>query len=377
MTVCIIVKTIMQVTILWAEVSGYMAACWRALAHRPGLDIHVLHPAKLFGKTNPFHQDSSLLQGISSEQFDSESADVDRLVFQAVANRRPQVLVVCGWFFRPYTRLVHAPQFQRVPLVMGMDTPWRGDWRQRLARFFLSGFLKRVDLVVTAGERSAAYARHLGVPENHLRAGFYGFDWPQFSAVAGNRQTASNAWPRQFLFVGRYVPQKDLPTLMQAYSAYRQSVSQPWGLTCCGAGEAAGCLTGVPGVMDTGFTLPRALPEVFGQHGVFVLPSKFEPWGVVVAEAAASGLPVICTTACGAGTDIVRPYYNGIVVASGDVAGLARAMRWMHEHESELPLMGRRGQALAEAYSAEAWAARWHNYFLELVESSAFRPQQA
>jgi hypothetical protein len=45
-------------------------------------------------------------------------------------------------------------------------------------------------------------------------------------------------------------------------------------------------------------------------------------------------------------------------------------MRWVHEHESELPLMGRRSQAFAEAYSAQVWAARWHNYFLEATEET-------
>ena len=53
----------------------------------------------------------------------------------------------------------------------------------------------------------------------------------------------------------------------------------------------------------------------------------------MLAEAAASGLPLICTTACGAGVDLVRPVFNGLLTGPGDVEGLARAMRWMHEHE--------------------------------------------
>jgi len=101
------------------------------------------------------------------------------------------------------------------------------------------------------------------------------------------------------------------------------------------------------------------------------MASHFEPWGVAIAEAAASGLPLICTTACGASVDLVRPYYNGLLAAPRDVDGLARAMQWIHEHESELPIMGKRSHALAEAFSAEAWAARWHNYLLEALEGQA------
>ena len=223
-------------------------------------------------------------------------------------------------------------------------------------------------MVIAAGERSCEYARRIGVPESRVRSGYYGFDYERFSKVARERPTGSGPWPKQFLYLGRYVPQKDLGTLMKAYSSYRNSVSEPWVLTCCGEGVDGKLIQGVPGVEDIGFSQPEALPEVFSRHGAFVLASQFEPWGVVIAEAASSGLPVICTTACGAGADIVRPYYNGLVVAPKDVAGLARAMRWIHEHESELPAMGHRGQALAEAFSAEAWATRWHNYFLEVLE---------
>ena len=124
-------------------------------------------------------------------------------------------------------------------------------------------------------------------------------------------------------------------------------------------------------MVDAGFKSPKDLPDVFSRHGAFVLASRFEPWGVVLAEAASSGLPIICSTACGASADVVRPYFNGITVASGDVSGLARAMRWIHDHESELPVMGARGSALAEAHSSEAWATRWHNYLLDVVEGSS------
>jgi glycosyltransferase involved in cell wall biosynthesis len=71
-------------------------------------------------------------------------------------------------------------------------------------------------------------------------------------------------------------------------------------------------------------------------------------------------LPVICTEACGSAVELIRPYYNGIPVATGDPDSLASAMRWMHDHSDRLPQMGRRGTELAAAYSAQAWAQRWY-----------------
>lgn len=358
----------MRVTFCWAEVSGYMAACWRALGERHGVDVQVIHPEKLWGKTNPFLAEPALLQGISHEMFDADTGNISNWLTEAIEKRQPDVIVLCGWVFRPYFVSVNSARLRNVPVVVGMDSPWRGSLAQRLARFRLARLVRRLALVVTTGERSREYARRIGIQERRIRSGYYGFDYERFSAVADQRSQDPSKWPRQFLFTGRYVAQKDLPTLVAAYSAYRDSVSEPWGLTCCGTGEDGVLLKGIPGVVDAGFTQPADLPSVFASHGAFILPSKFEPWGVVLAEAAASGLPLLCTSACGAGDDLVRPYYNGLVVAPQDVAGLTHAMRWMHENQSLLPEMGRRGRGLAEAFSADAWAARWHNYFLEILD---------
>lgn len=356
-----------KVVFCWAEASGYMSACWRALDARPGVDVHILHPEQLFlAQTNRFKHE---LDGLSNEMFDSSSPDILPWLVEAVSRQRPHVIVLCGWIFWPYTRLLRSAALEGVRAIMGMDSPWRGTWSQRLARLRLGPTLERCHLVVTSGERSSAYARKLGVPEARIRSGYYGFDYERFSRVAQSR--TPERWPRKFLFVGRYVAQKDLGTLAAAYAKYRRMVDAPWDLTCCGQGPDAALIAGHTGITDIGFKPPSELPDVFRSHGAFVMASQFEPWGVVIAEAAASGLPPLCTTVCGAALDLVRPYYNGVTVAPRDADGLAAAMRWMHEHSDELPQMGARARAAAEAFSAHAWAARWHNYLLEALGGAA------
>ena len=363
-----------RVVFLWAEVSGYMAACWRALALQPGVEVHVVHPERLWGKSNPFLQVPDLLSGVSNEMFSCQEPDLDGWLREHVARRDPDIVVMCGWFFGPYNRLVTSGHLGKARVILGMDSPWRGTWKQRLTRLRIRRLVQRVDLVVTTGERSWEYARRAGFPEKRLRFGFYGFDKELFKKARSQRFKDGYVWPRRFLFTGRYVAQKDLPTLIAAYSAYRKSVDSPWELTCCGSGDDETVISGVEGVTDAGFTPPQRLPEVFAEHGVFILPSRFEPWGVVIAEACASGLPVICTTACGAGMDLIRPCYNGLLVTPSDVSSLTAAMKWMHDHESALPIMGQRGVAMADAYSAEIWAVRWGHYFEELLTGVIERP---
>jgi glycosyltransferase involved in cell wall biosynthesis len=296
--------------------------------------------------------------------FSTALPNIDEYLLNAVTKHNPDVIVVCGWIYWPYTRLINARALAPVAKILGMDSPWRATLAQRFARLRLSGVVPHLHLVVTASDRTAEYARRIGVPAERLRSGFYGFDYTRFAEAARSRPSP---WPRQFLFAARYAPEKNVATLLRAYERYRASLPSPWGLTCVGAGPDGALIRSAAGVEDRGFVQPSALPALFASHGAFVLPSTFEPWGVVIAEAAGAALPVICSSACGAARDIVRPYYNGMIVEPNDTTGWTRAMQWLHEHEPELPEIGRRGQALAEAFSAESWAVRWHNYFLDAI----------
>ena len=106
--------------------------------------------------------------------------------------------------------------------------------------------------------------------------------------------------------------------------------------------------------------VPRsAIRDEYANADVFVLPTLSEGSATVCYEALAAGLPVVCSESVSASVELVRSYHNGITVATGDAGGLARALRWMHDHASLLPEMGSRGRNAAAAFSAQAWATRW------------------
>jgi len=146
-----------------------------------------------------------------------------------------------------------------------------------------------------------------------------------------------------------------------------------WGLTCCGMGPLGALLKGEPGISDIGFVQPDALPDLFLRHGPFVLTSSHEPWGVVLAEAAAAGLPVVCTEACGASLDVVAE--NGIVCKTGDSEDIARALLDIHMMPDAVRSeMGGKGMALAAAYSCEAWAAHVAGLSARMTRKGAVFP---
>jgi glycosyltransferase involved in cell wall biosynthesis len=94
------------------------------------------------------------------------------------------------------------------------------------------------------------------------------------------------------------------------------------------------------------------------QAGVFVLPSTYDPWPLALVEAAGSGLPIICSEACGSSVELVRHLHNGWLSATGDSQSLAAAMVAAHRSHGCLATIGARSLPMAAAYSAERWAER-------------------
>ena len=66
---------------------------------------------------------------------------------------------------------------------------------------------------------------------------------------------------------------------------------------------------------------------MYQAHDVFILPSTYEPWGLVVEEALYWGLPVIVSNRVGAGPDMVRDLHTGEIFDIEDPESLGKAIR--------------------------------------------------
>ena len=340
----------MKVAICWTDISGYMAACWRELSRQQDIDLYILayEPTSV-------QFDTTLLNNLPHRLLNISERSNAAFIEDTTSSFNPDVVVTPGWVNPAYVRVAISLSSRHVPIVMGMDTPYRGQWRQRLARYRLHTYFRGVSQVVVAGERSWQYARRLGFQDNQIHRGVYGYDHELFNPIAERRTD----YPRQFLFVGRYVPEKGLHTLIDAYQQYRSQAKDPWGLTACGSGPLKNLLQQRDGIVDRGFIQPKDLPAIMKQHGAFVLPSRYEPWGVVVAEAAAAGMPIICTNQVGASIDIVRDFSNGRIISAGDTILLADALQWIDSNSAQLSKLGTHAHNMALPFSSSEWGKRW------------------
>jgi glycosyltransferase involved in cell wall biosynthesis len=364
----------MRILICWPYISGYMTACWRALSAAGGIDLSILaFSTEETAKSGIVGYSDDIVHGLNARLLGPDDRENAELIVSYATSINPDIVVVPGWALPVYNQLTTHPPLTNARFVLTLDTPRRYDWRQRVARFRLRKFLSRFDRAIVAGERAWQLARYLGMPEEKLCRGLYGFDQTIFTPSLHARRLSENngVWPKSFLFVGRYVWEKAMDTLADAYARYRGACAargdEPWPLVCCGRGPEGIHIANRPGISDIGYVQPDGLPDVMIRHGVFVLSSRRESWGVAVAEAMAAGLPVICTEAAGGVVELVRPFYNGLLASTENPQSLARAMEWCDQNYDELPEMGRRSIELAAPFSAENWAARWAIWLKDLT----------
>jgi glycosyltransferase involved in cell wall biosynthesis len=351
----------MKVTSLWTAPSGYLTACVAELVRRGRHEVALLSTPGF--DDAPFSETAEPWHRTLSPTEQGSYADLRA----AVAQTAPDIVIVAGWSQPGYARLVHDTAFRRARFVLAADTPIRFDWRQFVARAKIGRLLARVDAVCVPGDRGYQVMRYWKVPEHKIYRLLYGIDYPLFAAAAAARETDDALLPRAFLFAGRYVQAKGIDVLIDGYRRYRDSVADPWRLLCCGRGPLQNRLDQVPGVVDQGFQQPADLARFFQQAAVFVLPSTYEPWGQVIVEAAAAGMPVICTQACGAAPEVVRHLSTGLLVTTGDAAALADAFHWMHQHQPQLAAMGRASQQMARPFAADKWAENQELMFEQLL----------
>jgi glycosyltransferase involved in cell wall biosynthesis len=341
-----------------------MNACWTALQaqHRVNVSVAAMSP----DSTAPFEKQDEICYSLNLISRDRPKNELYSFYHERLQKVKPDIVVFSGWACPAFQPLYRVAKNMGAFVVMGLDTPAKRSIRQMLAPWALREILPCVDAYVGAGERALQFADYLrGKREASLHSGLYGFS-DAFIHLP------EHAYPSKcFGYVGRFAPEKGLDILLKAYRDYRAQVNAPWELNCYGTGSLAQSLSQNEGVTNHGFVQPENLPKVLKSISVFILPSRYEPWGVALAEACGSGIPVICTRSVGAGTELVRDYFNGLVVQEQDHASMTRAMIHMHEMSDEQRLKwGVSSQELARPYTASHWAERWYGWMNEWMKTS-------
>lgn len=275
---------------------------------------------------------------------------------------KPDLIYVAGWSDKDYAVVVQQWK-SIVPVVMGMDNPWKGTIKQRIA-VLLSPvlFRNKAPYIWVAGYPQYEFARRIGYPATHIIDGLYCADISRFLKKEEEKITGR----KKILFVGRMVEYKRPHWLAETFSnicARYPQLSEQWELVLAGSGPLEESIRSKYGhlsiIKQIPFIQPQQLVQWYHQASVFCLPSDNEHWGVVVHEAAAAGLSLLLSDTCGAATSFLIHGYNGATFSSNNKASLEKnLLQLMQLPDEELQLQGKRSAQLADRINHQTWSGQ-------------------
>lgn len=324
----------MRIAVTWSRFGPYhlarLAGAARAMpqAHIIGIEVagedaqyawEKAHGADGFDRVTVFDQ---------SSYHDLSIRRIEAGVRDALDRVQPDAMATNGWSV-PEARasLAWCRTNGRAAVVMSeskADDQCRVWWKELVKRHLVSRF----DGALVGGRPHRAYLERLGFPADRIFFGYDAVDNAYFAAGAAAARADAAALRRQyglpdryFFVCTRFIRRKNIAGLLRAYAAYRHLAgADAWDLVIAGGGpeaaaysELASDLSLAECVHWQGFVQYGALPVYYGLASAFIHPAITEAWGLVLNEAAASGLPILSSRTVGAASELVQDRRSGLL----------------------------------------------------------------
>ena len=364
-----------RIVIITEIIAPYRIPVFNALARESRIDLHVIFLSKT---------DSSLRQWRVYEdeiQFSYEVLPsfrrrigrynilLNRGVAEALHNAAPDVIICGGYNYVSSWQAMRWATRNRVPFLLWSESTAR-DRRSRhlMVESLKKLFFRNCAAFVVPGRSAQDYLHQMGVPRQNIFIARNAVDIGRFSemgrkarAKAGRARHELVLPEKYFLFVGRLVREKGVVDLIQAYGELPQEIRERIGLVFAGDGPMRAELEVLardvyPGTIHfAGFIDRDGLAAYYSLAECIVLPTYSDTWGLVVNEAMACGLPVICTRVAGCAVELVQS--NGRLIEPGNLPELRRAMMEIAADPVLRDGMSAQSEARSREFSPEAWAS--------------------
>jgi glycosyltransferase involved in cell wall biosynthesis len=253
----------------------------------------------------------------------------------------------------------------------------RRPWKELIKKHVLPS----VDGILTVGDDGRCQAEQYGVLPDRI---FYA---PHSIDVAHFMRRSDAARPQReslraelgvagcvFVYVGRLLGStKGLSDLIDAFASLQRSGSPESSLLLVGDGRDEELLRrrvrdlNLNRVVFTGFRCAADLPGIYAAGDVFIFPTTGDPYGLVLDEAMACGLPLISSSSAGELYLRIDPGSNGLIVPPSDAVALAEAMRTLALDPALRVRMGAASRLKVQGRTPEKWAQDFETAVIEML----------
>ena len=335
-----------KILFLYTELSGYIINSFEN-ALSSGFDVHVInYPTN---KEAPFKfTKNKNIYYYSRDQFKS-SHDLSILI----RDLNPGAIFISGWIDKDYLNALQNLPIKANKILM-LDNPWKGTLFQNLWAFYFRIFHKELfDFIWVPGNPQIKYAKKLGFKKQNIFDGLYTCNNKIFNV---NNLPSTTNKTKVLLFVGRYSDEKGIKELWQNFISINSSLEFKWELWCVGTGNLWDSRMLDKNIKHLGFIQQEKIIDIISKAHVFVLPSKYEPWGVILHEIVSLGKPVLVSENVGSSYCFTKNGFNGFVFSHKKKNDFKFKMKKILELcEDDLEKMGKESVNLSKSISIESW----------------------
>jgi len=372
-----------RLAVLASHPIQYQGALYRLLASNPEIDLTVffcsdsgLRPYKDEGFGRVVKWDIPLLEGYRSQFLGNVSLApttsrfwglINPAILRHIRKKNFDAVWIHGWGYLTNWLALLTGFVLGVPVLLRSETnllPTLRPWKKFLKQNLLKQLFKRVSAFLAIGSFNAEFYQAYGVPKEKIFLVPYSVDNDFFISKAAellpkkeNLKKTHGIPPELpvILFSGKLSAKKRPMDLLEAFSDVSRRAKAA--LVFVGDGALASDLKAYveqnhcENVYFVGFQNQTELPTYYAMADLFVLPSDFEPWGLVVNEAMCFALPVITSDQVGSSGDLVQAGTNGFVFPYGNISALAEKMELLIGNPTLRDQMGRASREIIGKWS--------------------------
>jgi glycosyltransferase involved in cell wall biosynthesis len=348
---------------------------WEIIAATPGVELKVF----VLTRTLPRRRDWDVH---AEEKFDVEvigamkqavsgkvpggRADRDmRLLAPRLARRvaawKPDALLCTN--ISEFVTLFPLRFTHGIPIGVSVaDTPHTASCYSALRQRIRAFLYRRMDFHAAYGSEAKKYLESIGIAGHGVRHSMWSVDNSLYADGADSRDKPADTRTR-WISVGALIPLKGFAELLESWRSQSSEFLASNQLVIVGEGPEEARLQKFIGdelppgsAILTGYKTPQELIPLYKESDVFIFPTLKDTWGLVVNEAMASGLPVVCSRYAGCYSDLVHSS-NGVVIDPMQSDALARDIKEFWNRREQWDRMGEASAEIIADFSLEATAS--------------------